>query len=64
MNRTYGTPFYSNHSAQRIEIRCYKMNRADGTYTTSIYYHYLSVYLQLIVVIPFSNFLRGLPGQP
>jgi len=64
MNRTYGTPVYCRYSSQRIEIRCYKVNRADGTYMVSIYSHFLSVYLQLIVFIPFLNFLQDLPVQP
>jgi len=42
MNRAYGTLFYCSHSSQRIEIRCYKMNRADGSFAISIYSHYLS----------------------
>jgi hypothetical protein len=41
MNRAYDTPVYYRHSSQRIKIRCYKIKRADGSETTSIYSHYL-----------------------
>jgi hypothetical protein len=41
MNRAYDTPVYYRHSSQRIKIRCYKMKRADGSDTTSIYSHYI-----------------------
>jgi len=34
MNSAYGTLFYYTPSFQRIEIRCYKINRADGSYRT------------------------------
>ena len=39
MYRAYCTPGYCWYSSQRIEIRCYKMVRADGTYMVSIYSH-------------------------
>jgi hypothetical protein len=51
MNRAYGTLYEGRHSSQRIEIRCYKMNRADGSNTTSIYSHYLITDLAISIDI-------------
>ena len=63
MNRAYDTPVYYRHSSQRIKIRCYKMKRADGSDTTSIYSHYLSKQLLRAGTSIGANVEESIGGQ-
>jgi len=37
MDRAYSTLFYCSYSSQRIEIRCYKIERAYGFFLAATY---------------------------